>query len=730
MSKYFKINRLKITTRRLSLGLFVFCALPAVLFAQYGWNFKYLTDKTTHWGHLASGDTLAIARLRFSKAVSSDPTQYRLTHFGVRPLTNHATWLVDRLQLWKDDGDGKFTQSDTFLIGLDPTTIPPQSVPTRVVSASIDTTLQDNQMLFIVAIVRDWRNSDPDNIEIDTSAAGPDGAWFSVVDSLKDLVVTPDVTKNLNSYSIQHFPIQAKNLPVTVHNPNPSAAEDDSIRLNMFYPNFTARSSASKSQRLDDLSFAADIYLPSETGGEEMKLESATLDFGFDNSILSLESLEAGDVWGADAYFYVSDTLYMTDETISGQPNYAIYHCEYSLNNSLTDTTTWREFNHDTATVVRLNFKVLKPGISPIFIMNEDLRDHYGIRYHTYRTLQNSASADYSPTTESYDAWAKYILGDWTRSTGGSKAGLNEIGDGRITAEDITLFSIFIWKNPNESDWYDRFDIGSAATHDPDELIPDDTTNFYDLMVLAKNYSRTNNGAFNQKIAVVPPHAVELMHTAANSTQTQFTLKISDAARINAIHARLHFDPEITGLAGVSVLTNSSAKPLLLYPDEFVSDGILDLNLFRLDATLGVDDQILQIDLKSRTTTEPVLILDSLEIRGADWSVSAYNFGNLSESQTVADDANLVTCYPNPFNNATRVNYIVRATAGGRYRLKVYDLLGRQINTLVDQDLPAGHYSLIWNGADERGVSLGSGIYILKLNGPDFQRTQKIIILR
>jgi hypothetical protein len=105
-------------------GFFIILILTTEARPQYVWNFSYITDKTTHWRHLASGDTVAIARLRFSKTVVTDPTEYRLTNFGTRPITNHINFgeqIIElTLQLWMDDGDTKFNPADSLLLTIDP----------------------------------------------------------------------------------------------------------------------------------------------------------------------------------------------------------------------------------------------------------------------------------------------------------------------------------------------------------------------------------------------------------------------------------------------------------------------------------------------------------------------------------------------------------------------------------------------------------------------------------
>ena len=69
--------------------------------------------------------------------------------------------------------------------------------------------------------------------------------------------------------------------------------------------------------------------------------------------------------------------------------------------------------------------------------------------------------------------------------------------------------------------------------------------------------------------------------------------------------------------------------------------------------------------------------------------------------------------YPNPFNPSTAIRYDL-ATAGP-VRLSVYDLVGQRIRQLLDDHRSAGHHQLEWNGADENGIVVASGVYLLRL---------------
>jgi hypothetical protein len=79
--------------------------------------------------------------------------------------------------------------------------------------------------------------------------------------------------------------------------------------------------------------------------------------------------------------------------------------------------------------------------------------------------------------------------------------------------------------------------------------------------------------------------------------------------------------------------------------------------------------------------------------------------------------------YPNPFNPTTSIQYAI----GSRQfvSLKVYNILGTEIETLVNEEKSAGNYELNWNAAN-----LPSGVYFYKLQAGDFVQTKKMILLK
>jgi hypothetical protein len=84
--------------------------------------------------------------------------------------------------------------------------------------------------------------------------------------------------------------------------------------------------------------------------------------------------------------------------------------------------------------------------------------------------------------------------------------------------------------------------------------------------------------------------------------------------------------------------------------------------------------------------------------------------------------------YPNPFNPSTTIGY--RLPASGRTTLKVYNLLGQEVRTLVDGPQMAGGYEVVWDGKDATGRAVPSGVYLCRLAVGNRVQTNKMTFLK
>ncbi|MBU1073781.1 hypothetical protein KKG45_11085, partial [bacterium] len=106
-----------------------------------------------------------------------------------------------------------------------------------------------------------------------------------------------------------------------------------------------------------------------------------------------------------------------------------------------------------------------------------------------------------------------------------------------------------------------------------------------------------------------------------------------------------------------------------------------------------------------------------------------------TEATPVLDDAVarptvfLEQNHPNPFNPRTRIAYTV-PDGGGAVVLRLFDLAGRLVRTLVAGDMPAGRHEAVWDGTDETGRKVASGNYFYRLAAPGVEETRQLVLVR
>jgi hypothetical protein len=84
--------------------------------------------------------------------------------------------------------------------------------------------------------------------------------------------------------------------------------------------------------------------------------------------------------------------------------------------------------------------------------------------------------------------------------------------------------------------------------------------------------------------------------------------------------------------------------------------------------------------------------------------------------------------YPNPFNPTTRINFSVPVAV--QTQLIVYDILGRQVKTIVNDMLHAGEHFVQWDGTNSSGLSVASGVYFVRMTAGQFEKTTKMMLMR
>jgi flagellar hook assembly protein FlgD len=86
--------------------------------------------------------------------------------------------------------------------------------------------------------------------------------------------------------------------------------------------------------------------------------------------------------------------------------------------------------------------------------------------------------------------------------------------------------------------------------------------------------------------------------------------------------------------------------------------------------------------------------------------------------------------YPNPFNPTTTISYSIAER--GHVTLQVYDASGHLVRTLIDEEQApqAGGFTKVWNGQDDKGQRVASGVYFFRLSAGNRTLTKKLVVLK
>jgi len=161
--------------------------------------------------------------------------------------------------------------------------------------------------------------------------------------------------------------------------------------------------------------------------------------------------------------------------------------------------------------------------------------------------------------------------------------------------------------------------------------------------------------------------------------------------------------------------------------------------LSRRSKILGGDKELFLID-----TDKPVGVMKGSSEPGESdiWYVVVTENPVISIGTVVFEDAaepalpdefSLDQNYPNPFNPATTIKFRIPVKPGSesiRTVLKIYDILGRLVRTVVDEELAPGFYAKQWDGFNDDGVRTSSGLYFYRIRAGDFVETKKMTLLK
>jgi len=194
----------------------------------------------------------------------------------------------------------------------------------------------------------------------------------------------------------------------------------------------------------------------------------------------------------------------------------------------------------------------------------------------------------------------------------------------------------------------------------------------------------------------------------------EYSVYIKDVKDIYSSEISLRF----SGLELIGCERPNDTEDFLM--ESNVKDKVLKVALAGYKSVSG---NVEVVKIKFRKVSNDVnisldkVIVNEVEIKVSDGS-----------GVSVPDRYELNQNYPNPFNSETVIRY--QLPEGNRVEISVYNILGQRVRILVDKEMNAGYYNVKWDGRNDSGSVVASGIYIVKMKAGNFFKVRKLIYLR
>ena len=174
--------------------------------------------------------------------------------------------------------------------------------------------------------------------------------------------------------------------------------------------------------------------------------------------------------------------------------------------------------------------------------------------------------------------------------------------------------------------------------------------------------------------------------------------------------------------------SGSDRKPLFMTSNR--TPGRLEIGAVKFDGKGAAGEGDL-LDLVFKTSGTPAAsdfhVAESVLV-GLDGTVEPLTYVEIGDLRPLPDAYGLDRNAPNPFNPSTVIGY--RLPEGDHVRLVVYNLLGQEVRVLVNEKLEAGFFTATWDGTDELGRRVASGVYLYRMQAGAFSATQRMLLLK
>ena len=307
-------------------------------------------------------------------------------------------------------------------------------------------------------------------------------------------------------------------------------------------------------------------------------------------------------------------------------------------------------------------------------------------------------------------------------------------GDMEVNFEDFVAFAAAF--NSQKGD----------ANYNPQADVDDDgSVDFSDFLTAAASFGRTAVVPAGSKLAISPQRPgvnadTEMTLDLAGEKvlvgeEISVTVSMANAKQLNGFGLELTYDADkfefVSAVPAAADLLKSQGDETPLFknwPEEgriSVVNAIIDAGSVSGEGALVTFTfkVLREFEDNARFEIAQGVVFDADQLQNPVVSLGALDV------QSTPTEFALHQNFPNPFNPQTNIPYDLAES--GDVALRIYNLLGQEVRTLVRERQQAGRYTVQWSGMDDRGVSVSSGIYFYQVSvAGKFQDAKRLMLLK
>lgn len=219
----------------------------------------------------------------------------------------------------------------------------------------------------------------------------------------------------------------------------------------------------------------------------------------------------------------------------------------------------------------------------------------------------------------------------------------------------------------------------------------------------------------------------------ASNIRVNFVTTPTNMLTVQADNPAVNANPNISNANGYNAMTTTSVASGAAIGANiltFITQGFYRFNpgtyrLCTLRWTRLGGTQNTQLTFRVPPQQFPTTVADSLvalDTNGYKWINPIITYNNLVSTEVPKDYA-LYQNYPNPFNPVTNIKYDLPQNSF--VSIKVYDVTGKLVDVLINENLTAGRYEVVWNASP-----YASGVYFYRIEAGDFKQTKKMLLIK